>query len=103
MFGIVFKVLDVVPRHRRIVGRIAGERHARAITVMVGFGECALGVWMWSGLWTLACVGLQGAGVAVMNTLEIALAKDLLLSPRLMVLANLGLVAAGLYAALSSR
>jgi hypothetical protein len=101
-FGIIFKVLDTVPRHRRIVGRIFGERHARFITVLVGFGECAIGVWMWSCLWTPACVGVQAAGVAAMNTIEIARAKDLLLSPRLMVISNLGLLAAGLYVALSS-
>jgi hypothetical protein len=101
-FGIVFKVLGAVPRHQRIVGRILGERHARSITLFVGFGECALGIWMWSGLWTAACVGVQAVGIVAMNTLEIARAKDLLLSPRLMVLTNLGLVGAGLYVIFSS-
>jgi hypothetical protein len=98
-FGIVFKVLDVVPRHRRIVGRLLGERWARPLTVLIGLCECGLGIWMWSGLWTPVCVVVQAVTVATMNTLEISRAKDLLLSPRLMVLANLGLVASGIYVA----
>ena len=103
VFGLGFKVLDAVPRHRRIVGRILGERHAGALTRLIGVAECALGVWMWSGRWTLACVGVQAVAIVTMNAIEITRARDLLLSPRWMVVANAGLLAAGMFVALASR
>jgi hypothetical protein len=103
VFGLGFKLLDAVPRHRRIVGRILGERHAGALTRLIGLAECALGVWMWSGRWTLACVAVQAVAIVTMNALEIARARDLLLSPRWMVVANTALLGAAMFVAFGPR
>jgi hypothetical protein len=103
LFGLVFKALDLVPRHRMIVGRVLGERWATPVTLLVAVGESTLGLWMLSGHWLVPCVALQTAAIAAMNTLELKLARDLLVAPRAMVLANCALLAVSWYVALSGR
>jgi hypothetical protein len=77
--GLVCKILDAVPRHRAIVGRILGEEHALALTRMIGFGEVCLGLWIlsqWKWRWSAT---VQIAAVATMNVIEFVLVPDLLL------------------------
>ena len=49
VFGLVFKGLGAVPRHRQIVARVVGEPRARAVTSLVAAGELSLGLWMLYG------------------------------------------------------
>jgi uncharacterized membrane protein YphA (DoxX/SURF4 family) len=77
--GLGCKVLDLVPRHREIVARILGESHAEQITVAIGIGETGIALWILSGIWPRFCAFMQMALVAVMNVIELARARDLLL------------------------
>ena len=80
--GLVCKLLDLVPRHRFIVGRILGEEHALALTRVIGISEIAMGVWIlsqWKWRWSATA---QIVVVATMNVIEFLLAPDLLLFGR---------------------
>ena len=44
VFGLLFKVANLVPRHRRIVARVVGERFSGSIVFAVGLAEAGLGV-----------------------------------------------------------
>ncbi len=77
--GLWAKVLGGLPRHEEIVARILGESHSSVLIVLIGIGEIIFGFWLLSRWkWRIACY-LQILAVGVMNTLEIILAKDLLL------------------------
>ncbi len=100
IFGLAFKVANIVPRHRRIVARVLGERWAGPMTMLIALGEIGLSVWMLAGMLLPVCMFVQTAALAAMNALEIRYARDLLLSPRLMLLANAIFLAAGWWVAL---
>lgn len=87
--GLYSKISDGIPRHRLIVERILGEGIADFATLAIGFLEVMLGVWIFTRLWRRACAVLQTAALVSMNTLEILLAKDLLVSAPGMVALNL--------------
>jgi len=77
--GLLCKVLNLVPRHQQIVSRILGEKHAHVLTVMIGFSEIAMTIWILSGIRTrLNCI-TQILIIATMNTIEFILVPDLLL------------------------
>lgn len=101
VFGLAFKALNAMPRHRRIVARVVGERAAGAVTTCVAVGEIGLGVWMLSGWCLTACVAVQMLALVAMNGLELRYARDLLLSPVGMVMANVVLITLGWYVALN--
>jgi len=101
LFGLLFKALNVVPRHRRIVGRVVGDRAAGPVTSLVAAAEIALAMWMLAGRFLPLCVAVQTLLIAAMNTLELRYARDLLLSPVAMVCANVVFLALGWYVALA--
>jgi hypothetical protein len=102
VFGLVFKALDAVPRHRQIVARVVGEGRAGLVLWLVAFGEIGLGAWMIAGRFLPLCMGIQTAALVSMNTLELRHARDLLLSPLGMVGANVVLLSIGWYVALAT-
>ncbi len=73
------KVLGLVQRHRELVARILGEAHADRLTVLIGFGEIAIALWVFSGRLPRTCALVQMGLVGVMNLIEFTLARDLLL------------------------
>ena len=77
--GLFCKVLNGVPRHRLIVARIIGTAHAAALTRAIGFAEIAMAVWIVSGIRPRLNTITQVAVIATMNTIEYAMAYDLLL------------------------
>lgn len=87
--GLYSKISDGIPRHRLIVERILGEGIADLATLVIGVSEVLLGIWIFSRIWRKACAMLQTAALVSMNTLEIALARDLLISASGMVALNL--------------
>ncbi len=91
--GLYSKILNRIPRHQAIVARILGERFARPATKLIGGGEILLGVWVFTGWQPRACAAVQTAALVAMNTLEILLAGDLLISAAGMVILNLGFIA----------
>lgn len=102
VFGLVFKVFNVVPRHREIVATVLGDDLAGPMTVMIGLAEVGVGVWMLSGWRPRTCAALQTVALVVMNTLEITIAKEHLLAPLPMVLANAVLLTLVWWAAIAS-
>ncbi|MGO4920571.1 DoxX-like family protein [Maribacter spongiicola] len=77
--GLVFKVLNLVPRHQEIVARILGDEYARKITVLIGISEIMMAVWVLSKYKSKFNAIAQMVIVLTMNLLEYYIAPDLLL------------------------
>lgn len=77
--GLLCKVLMLVPRHAAIVARILGPAHASLLTRLIGLSEIGMALWVFSGIKSRWCAGVQIAIILSMNTLEALLAPDLLL------------------------
>ncbi len=103
VFGLVFKISGVVPRHRLIVASVLGETAAGPVTVLIGGAEVTMGLWILSGIRPRACAAAQTIAIVTMNALELWLARDLLLAPIPMVCANVVFLALVWYSALKSR
>ena len=88
--GLYSKLLDGIPRHRLIVARILGDRIARPATKFVGGFEILLGLLAFTGFARGECAAVQTVAIVGMNTLEIFLAGDLLISAIGMVILNSG-------------
>jgi len=102
VFGMWFKVLGIVPRHRLIVAAILGDSAAGPVTVLVGIAEIGMALWVLSGLYPRACAAVQTLAIVAMNALEIRLARNLLLAPMLMLCANAIFLVVIWYCALKS-
>lgn len=77
--GLFCKLLNLVPRHQKIVERILNTSHAELLTRAIGLSEIAMAVWILSGVMTRLNAITQIAVIATMNALEFILAPDLLL------------------------
>jgi hypothetical protein len=86
--GLYSKILNGIPRHQLIVGKILGNRIAWSATKAIGLLEVLLGIWVFTGWERLACAVVQTGAIVGMNTLEILLAGDLLISAVGMVILN---------------
>jgi hypothetical protein len=91
--GLYSKILNGIPRHRMIVGKILGAANAGIATKTIGLLEVLLGVWVFTGWQPVPCAIVQTATIVAMNTLEIALAGEFLISAIGMVILNLGFLA----------
>ena len=91
--GLYSKILNGIPRHRLIVGKILGAAKAGFATKSIGLLEVLLGLWAFTGWQPIGCAVVQTAAIVAMNTLEICLAAELLISAIGMVLLNLGFLA----------
>jgi hypothetical protein len=76
-----------------IVGRVLGERFASFATKTIGCLEVLLGLWVFTGLARVECAAVQTLAIVGMNTLEIILARELLISAIGMVVLNLTFLA----------
>jgi uncharacterized protein YqjF (DUF2071 family) len=77
--GLFCKVLNLVPRHQQIVERILGNNDSRFLTVLIGFAETGMAVWILAGIYTRLNAVVQIIVIGIMNILEFLLAPDLLL------------------------
>ena len=77
--GLFCKVLNFVPRHQQIVGRILGEEFSKPLTICIGISEILMAVWILSKFKPKLNAIAQMVIVATMNTLEFILVPDLLL------------------------
>jgi len=100
-FGLVAKALNAVPRHRRIVARVVGDRASGPVLTLVAGAEIGLAVWLLWGRALAPCAAAQTLMIAAMNGLELRYARDLLLSPLGMLAANAVLLALAWYLALA--
>ncbi len=103
LFGLVFKVLHLLPRHETIVAAVIGPTWAGPATVLIGVAEVGMGLWILSRRWPVACAVAQTLVIVAMNTLEIALAHQHLLTPLGMVSANAVFLTLGWYLAMQTR
>jgi hypothetical protein len=103
VFGPGFKVLGLVPRHERIVAAVLGESIAGPATIAVGAGETLLACWILSRRWPRTCAAAQTGAIAAMNTLELTYAREHLLAPVPMVIANTMFLTAVWFVALRTR
>lgn len=88
LFGLVFKVLHVVPRHEKIVAAVIGPDWAGPVTVGIGAAEGCMGLWILSGRRPLLCASTQTVAIVGMNVLELGFASEHLLAPIAMPCAN---------------
>jgi len=91
--GLYSKILNGIPRHRMIVGKILGSANAGWATKTIGLLEILLGIWAFTGWYPVPCAVVQTAAIVAMNTLEISLAGEFLISAIGMVILNLGFLA----------
>jgi hypothetical protein len=77
--GFFCKVLNLVPRHQEIVGRILGYNYSKILTLLIGISEIAMAVWVISRVYSKINAVVQIVAVAAMNALEVALVPHLLL------------------------
>lgn len=77
--GLFCKVLHLVPRHQQIVARILGEQYSSILTILIGFAEIVMAIWILSAYKSKLNVIVQIVVVAAMNCIEFFLAPDLLL------------------------
>jgi hypothetical protein len=101
--GLFSKILGGIPRHRLIIERILGESVADHATVAIGVLEILLGLWVFSRRKRVMCALAQTLAIVTMNAIEIALAKDLLISAPGMVGLNCAFLAVVWYWALAVR
>jgi uncharacterized membrane protein len=76
--GLFCKVLNLVPRHEQIIGRILGDTHSRPLAVLIGLSEIGMAIWILSRISPRMNAIAQIVTVATMNTLEFILVPDLL-------------------------
>lgn len=88
--GLFSKIFDGIPRHRLIVEKILGAANAGIATKTIGVLESLLGLWVFTGWQPVGCAAVQTAAIVAMNSLEIVLARELLISAMGMVILNLG-------------
>ncbi len=77
--GLFCKVLNFVPRHKQIISRILGDNYAQVFTILIGFSEIVMAIWILSKFKHRLNALIQIAIVGVMNILEFILVPDLLL------------------------
>lgn len=80
--GLFCKLLNFVPRHQQIVGRILGDDHSFILIKIIGALEVLMVVWILSGIKPRLCALMQILIIGTMNVIEITLAPDLLLYGR---------------------
>ena len=77
--GLLCKVLNLVPRHEQIVGRILGDAFAKPLTISIGISEIIMAVWVFTGYKSRLNAVLQIAIITIMNSIEFVVVPDLLL------------------------
>ncbi|QMU63169.1 MAG: hypothetical protein GKR88_02015 [Flavobacteriaceae bacterium] len=77
--GLLYKVLNLVPRHQEIVSRILGDEHAVLFTKLIGFSEIIMAVWIVSRFCSRINAIVQIIIIVTMNILEFIIVPDLLL------------------------
>ncbi|MES2772997.1 MAG: DoxX-like family protein [Bacteroidota bacterium] len=80
--GLFCKLLDLVPRHRQIVGSILGDDQAVFFTQVIGILELLMAAWILSRIKPQLCAIVQILVVAAMNAIEFFLVPEMLLFGR---------------------
>lgn len=81
--GFYCKILNQVPRHQEIVGRILTKEYAREITFTIGVLEVLMTLWILSGFKSKQNSIVQIMMIITMNIIEFIRVEDLLLFGKL--------------------
>lgn len=84
--GLFCKILNLTPRHTQIVAAIFNTSHARSITIVIGFSEILVAVWIVSERKAQWAAFIQMLIIASMNIIEWLLVPGLLLWGRFNIL-----------------
>lgn len=84
--GFLCKVLNLVPRHEKIVGIILGREYSSTLTLIIGLLEILLGIWIFSKYRSKECTIFQIIIVLTMNIIEFSLVPNHLLWGKLNLL-----------------
>lgn len=77
--GLFCKILNLEPRHQEIVGEILGNEYSQIFTIIIGFFEVLMAVWIVLQLFPNFNAILQIIIIATMNIIEFSVVPDLLL------------------------
>lgn len=77
--GLFCKVLNLVPRHQQIVAGILGNNEAYLFTMLIGFAEIVMAIWIFTRFKSKLNAIIQMIVVGIMNIIEFILVPDLLL------------------------
>src|SRR5690606_15056661 len=77
--GLFCKVLNLVPRHEKIVARILDSDFSRPLTILIGLLEIAMAIWIFTKIKSRLNDIAQMTIIATMNIMEFILTADLLL------------------------
>ena len=81
--GLFCKVLNLAPRHEQIVAKILSNEYSKQLTVLIGFSEIIMAIWILTKFKSKLNAIIQMTVVAVMNVIEFIVVPDLLLWGRL--------------------
>ena len=81
--GLICKLLNLVPRHEKIVAAITGSDQAALLTKLIGLGEVFIFCWVISGYRSKFCAVVQIILVLSMNIVEFCKVPELLLFGKL--------------------
>ncbi|AQX13014.1 MULTISPECIES: DoxX-like family protein [Elizabethkingia] len=84
--GLFCKVLNFVPRHREIVANIIGHEYSKSFTIIIGFAEILMAVWILTGWKSRLNAITQSIVIATMNIMEFIPVPHLLLWGRLNII-----------------
>lgn len=90
--GLFCKLFNLVPRHTQIVATIFHTPYARAITMLIGFSEIFMAIWIISGIKARLAAITQMIIIAAMNIIEFLLVPELLLWGRLNIIFSFFLI-----------
>jgi len=76
-------VLNLAPRHEQIVAKILSNEYSKQLTVLIGFSEIIMAIWILTKFKSKLNAIIQMTVVAVMNVIEFIVVPDLLLWGRL--------------------
>lgn len=84
--GLFCKILNLVPRHQEIVGKIFGNEYSFILIKIIGGLEILMAIWILSKIKSRFCTIFQILIVATMNIMEFILAPELLLFGKINIL-----------------
>ena len=69
----------MVPRHQQIVEQILGNQYSKVLTILIGFAEIIMAIWIMTNFKRRLNVYLQIGIIGVMNIIELVRVPHLLL------------------------
>ncbi|XMO85174.1 DoxX-like family protein [Algibacter sp. AS12] len=77
--GLFCKVLNLVPRHKEIVSKITTSQYSKELTILIGFSEILMTLWILSRIKPKLNALVQIAIIVLMNIIEFILVPHLLM------------------------